>query len=105
MRAGNLRHFIIIQSSVKSKNDYGEVVQTYEDFKHMWSEAKPIKTSERFKSERLETEVNYQFRVRYTEGIAHDMRVVFGERTFEIDSVLNVGERNRELIILASEVL
>lgn len=104
MRSGQLRHFITIKTPQESKNSYGEKTFSYIDFLHCWSDAKPIKTTERFVSSRLNTEVNYQFRIRYVDGVEHNMRVIFGTRVFDIDSILNVNERNRELIILASEV-
>ncbi len=105
MRSGSLRNKINIEHAMNVKNSVGEQTKTWSIFAEVYAEAKPIRSTERFVSQRLQTEVNFQFRVRFLSGIEHDMRVVYNERIFDIDSVLNVEERNKELIILASEVL
>lgn len=105
MRAGSLRQTIGIKSPVKAKNNLGEALNAWTPFATAWSEAKPISSSKRFISNHLKTEVNFQFRMRYMDGINHQMKVFYNGREFDIDSVLNVGERNEELIVLASEVM
>lgn len=105
MRAGRLRQTIGIKAPLKTKNELGETLSAWADFATAWSEAKPISSSKRFVSNHLKTEVNFQFRIRFIDGINHQMKVFYNGREFDIDSVLNVGERNEELIILASEVM
>jgi len=47
--------------------------------------------------------VSHKIRDAVPTGITHKMRVAWDSRIFEIESVLNVGERNRELLLMASE--
>ena len=44
-----------------------------------------------------------EFKIRYVSGITQKMRVVYSDRTFDIQSALNVDERNREILITAEE--
>jgi len=43
-------------------------------------------------------------RIRYTPGIKPKMRISYSDRYFEILSVVDVNERNREMILTISEV-
>ena len=49
--------------------------------------------------------MSHKIRMRYQAGITHKMRVAWGTRLFEIESVLNVGERNREIVLMCSETV
>jgi head-tail adaptor len=41
--------------------------------------------------------------MRYLAGITAQMRVLYGSRTFQIISVLNVDQRNRVLVLYCEE--
>ena len=51
------------------------------------------------------TEVTTRFRIRYLAGVKAAMRISFASRTFDIQSVINPDERNRELHLMAVEVI
>jgi SPP1 family predicted phage head-tail adaptor len=63
----------------------------------------PKKMVEQVETGKRTATVTHQIRVRYLDGIDEECRVVFGDRIFEVISVLNVEERNRTLDLMCEE--
>ena len=55
-------------------------------------------------SQKIRAETTYRITIRHMAGLATDMRVLFGDRKFEIVSILNLEEHNLEIQMMASEV-
>lgn len=104
MRAGSLKHKIIIQSYTETKNDFGEVVKGWADFKPAYSSITPISAKEFFKAG-VNAEVSHKVIVRYIDGVTPKMRVMYGAREFSIDGVINVREENKTLHLFCTEVI
>ena len=103
MRVGPLRHRATIQSYAKTRDAYGAEVETWSDFADVWASIEPLIGREYMAAKQLTADVSHKIRIRYIEGLSPTMRVVFGTRTFEIVSIINVQERNKELVIMATE--
>ncbi len=105
MRGGPLRHRITIEHPVETQAGDGSVVTDWETFTAAWASVEPLIGREYFAQEREQATVSHKIRMRYLPGITHKMRVAWGTRIFEVESVLNVGERNRELLLMTSEAV
>jgi SPP1 family predicted phage head-tail adaptor len=64
----------------------------------------PLQGRELWTAKQVVAEVTHRIRFRHLSGVVPTQRVVFGSRTFEILSVINPEERNRELELLCKEV-
>jgi len=104
MRAGNLKHKIIIQTYSETQNDFGEVVKGWEDFKSAYASITPLSAKEFFKAG-TQAEVSHKVEIRYLKDIKPKMRVMFGTREFSIESVLNIREANKALQLICTEVV
>jgi SPP1 family predicted phage head-tail adaptor len=105
MEAGKLRHRITIQSVPVTRSSTGAtVVGTPEDFVEVWASVEPISGREWYDAARTNSEVTHRVRMRYYPGITASMRVLFRSRVFDIRSVLNIDERNRELHLMCREM-
>jgi SPP1 family predicted phage head-tail adaptor len=104
MRAGKLRHIITIQRPTDTRNDYGEVVEGWEDVITTRASAEPLQGREYFASQQVRSETTTRFRIRWPGmPITPDMRVMFEGRAYDIDSVIDPNERHRELHVMAVE--
>jgi SPP1 family predicted phage head-tail adaptor len=104
LRIGALRHQVTIQSYTKSRDSYGGEVETWTDLHTgVWASVEPLIGREYLAAKQVQAEVSHKVRMRYIAGLLPAMRIVWGTRTFEIESILNVQERNRELVIMATE--
>ena len=103
MKAGKLRHKITIQQYTDGTNDNGYPEKTWTDFVSCWSSIEPIKGKEYFAAQTEHSKVDHIITCRYYTGITTDMRIKYNNQHFNIESILNVDERNRELQIMAVE--
>jgi SPP1 family predicted phage head-tail adaptor len=105
MRAGRLRHRITIQDYTESQNTFGEVTKNWTDYATVWAAVEPVKGREFWESQQINAEITTKVTIRYLAGIKPKMRILYDTRIFEIDSVINVDERNRELQLLVKEMV
>jgi SPP1 family predicted phage head-tail adaptor len=103
MRAGPLRCRITIETPVETQGADGSIVTAWETFATTWASIEPLIGREYFAQEREQATVSHKIRMRHLPDIKHKMRVSWKSRIFEIESVLNVGERNREIVLMCSE--
>lgn len=104
MNISKLRHRITIQTPKGvAYNAVGEEVPVYEDFATVWASVDPI-TRRNFSNEGKVDMVTYhQIGIRYLPGLDEDMTILFKGRIFEIKSIVNVEERNKEINLICFE--
>jgi len=54
-------------------------------------------------AKQISAEVSHKIRMRYIAGLLPTMKIAWGAREFEIISIINVQERNNEIVIMATE--
>lgn len=111
MRAGELRHRIIIEKKAEGGNTYGEVTASWSSNIGAWARISPLRGSQFFASKQVQADMSHKITMRYATLAASTAirpgycRVKFGDRTFTINSVINVDERNIYLDLMCSEEL
>ena len=85
--------------------DYiGNQTETWAKVAETWAAIEPLKGDERWAAAYAQATTTHRVTMR-PPGIeitpAH--RIIFGSRIFEIESVINVEERNRELVLMCVE--
>jgi SPP1 family predicted phage head-tail adaptor len=104
MRAGNLKHKIVIQTYSETQNDFGEVMKGWSDFKTAYASITPLSAKEYYKAG-TKAEATHKLELRYLKDIKPKMRVVYSTRVFNIESVLNIREANKTLQLICTEVV
>lgn len=102
---GELRHIITLQKLENTQNDYGEVIEVWKDILTTRAGIYPVSGKEFFSAETMNSEVSHKVNMRYIPGITSNMRIKFGERCFNIESVINFQERNIELQLMCKELV
>lgn len=105
MRSGKLRHKLIIESNTPTRSTKGEKIDAWSTFSTVWGSVEPISGKEYFAIDKINTDVDYRIKIRHLPGITSSMRVTFGTRSFDILSILNIMERNREIHLMCKERL
>ena len=103
-RAGTLRHLITVEvltSPAVRNSNTGAIADDWTTFTTLWADIQPASGSEQMSAQK----VTHELKTRYVSGVLPDMRITKGTRIWRIVSVLNVGERDRDLLILAQETL
>lgn len=106
---GELRHKISIQQYSKLINDYGEVEiknnGIWIDVVTVRAAIYPLSGKEFFAAETVNSEITHKVKIRYIEGLKPSMRIVFNNRIFSIESIINFQEKNIELQLLCKELV
>ena len=104
MDFSKMRHRITFLKPTGPKlNSMGENVPEYTEYMTVWAYVAPKTGREYDEAQTLRAETTYTVLTRYFPGITTDMRISFRDRVFDIESVLNIDERNEQLQIVAVE--
>ena len=102
-RACDLRHTITIQEAVASLTAGGGSAVVWTKVVTVRAAIDPLSGSETLRAMQLQAKISHRITIRYRSGITAAMRILFGARTMNIRAILNPGERNRWLEIMAEE--
>lgn len=105
LRIGRLRHRIIIQQVTETRDAAGSVIESWDTFATVWGGMDPIAGREYFAAKQTQAETTHRIRIRYLSGVLPKMRVFWDSRTFDITQVINYGERNEEMHLMATEAI
>lgn len=103
MRAGQLRHRVTIQGVTDTASAFGDVSQSWSSVATVWASVEPLNAREAFEAEQTKTKVSHKVMMRYRSDVSTKNRVQHDSRTLNITSVINVGERNKTLMLLCVE--
>ena len=103
MRSGRLNKKITIQKTTQAQSSIGEATDTWLTYAVRWASIEPLLGREYFESQQVNAEETIRFRIRYLSGVTPKMRISWDSRLFDIRSVVNVGERNKEMLLMAVE--
>jgi SPP1 family predicted phage head-tail adaptor len=102
-KAGDLIHFITFELAVEVADGYGGKNVTWQEFAEVQAKVTPLSGSERFHAMRKESDITHKIIMRYSSWVDSTYRINFNGRIMEIDSVINLEERNRWIEIKAIE--
>ena len=105
MRAGRLRHRLTIQVKNLTRDSAGQQTHSWTDFKTVWGSVEPLSGREFEAQDQGKAETKTRIIVRYVEGITTEMRVLFGQLTYNIQTVIHHDHRQRQISLLCSEGL
>nr|DAE66574.1 MAG TPA: head tail joining protein [Caudoviricetes sp.] len=105
MDFSRMRHRItFLKPMGTQKNSMGESVPTYTDYKTVWAFVAPKTGREYDEAQKLRAETTFNVHTRFFSDITAEMQIRYKDHILKIESVLNINERNEELLIVASEV-
>ena len=107
MRAGQLRHRIQLQSSTKTRNSQNERIETWETYDTVWGSVTPLRGEERLIADQIQSEVSHNIRIRFDTSttVLPRHRAIHDGRIFQINSVEDVSERNRQRLLRCKELV
>lgn len=102
MRAGTLRSRITLMQPQTVASDWGNTI-SYVSAGDVWASVLPTKAAEAVADQGVQLKTSYTIRTRYRDDISSDWQIVYNGKTFDIAGIVNVGNRNKELEITATE--
>jgi len=105
MKAGQLKHRIVIEQQTQTKNAIDEIILTWSTFCTVWAAIEPATGQTYYAANQLEAKVDGRVRMRYHDDLDPTMRIRFGDRILNIVSIIHPKENHRELHLMYSEGL
>lgn len=102
---GEFRHIITFQVPDDNKNDYGEDNGQWKDILTTRAAIYPVSGKEFYAAETVNSEITHKINMRYMRGLKPSMRIKFGDRYFNIISIINFQEKNVLIQIMCKEVV
>lgn len=108
MQAGTLRHRVAIQALTHTQNEYGEPVETWAAVGTVWAEVRAAAGAERFVSgaDQEQATITHMVTMRWFDGLSPvNHRLVWRERTLDVESVRKPGRREAMCVVQCREVV
>jgi SPP1 family predicted phage head-tail adaptor len=102
--AGKLRHQITLQILSGAQDSTGGFSSSYQNVATVWASIEAVIAKDNLAANEFVSQVTHKITIRYMDGVTSAMRVVFKERDFQVQGVLNPDERTKLLILLAVEI-
>jgi SPP1 family predicted phage head-tail adaptor len=104
MRAGALRNRIDIQAITRTADGMGGFTKTYVTIASSVAAAIwPISGKESIQAGQSKMTITHRIRMRYRNNMKSSYRIKFENRYFDIESIININERNETLELLCRE--
>jgi len=104
MRSGNLRHRITLQRPVKSQSTSGAESISWATVAQVWAQVLTLRGKEYLTHQELHSKVDAKIIIRYRSDITNQWRITSGSHTYQIEHVVDLMGRTRELEIMVSEI-
>lgn len=106
MKAGTLRHRVMIQTPTRTPNSVGEMVMTWTDTHPMWCNIQPVTARETQRSQQPLVDCDYIITCRYNRWLQSDYRLKWartGQTTqyFNVTGMVDRGEKHAEIELKA----
>lgn len=92
-----------IEQATETLDSERDPVTTWSPYVTVWAKLTPLSGRELYTARQLFADVTHEIETGYVAGVHPKMRGRVEQRTFDFASVRNVGDRNRDLSILAVE--
>jgi SPP1 family predicted phage head-tail adaptor len=86
MRAGLLRHRVILQRATMTRDEAGQEIADWQPYATVWAEAEPLRGRELLAAQQAQAEVTTRFRIRYRPDVLPTDRVVWDGAVYAITS-------------------
>lgn len=111
MNIGKLRHRVTIQRQAKQPDssdqpvdDFGQPMDDWVDVCKPWASIEALRGREYFSAQQTVAQSDHRVIVRYRPDIEPEMRLVHGQRVFDVQAVLDREGTRRWLELICKEV-
>lgn len=105
MRGGRLRNKITLQERTASEDPAtGQPLDIWIDVGTAWARVEDLSGRDFYEAASEQSQVITPIEMRFRPGVKPEMRVVCGDRTFQIDSIQRPTNRRERMILMCSEL-
>lgn len=105
MRAGQYRHRVVIKDKTVSRDSYGEEDVTWNTVTTVWADIRPISGREYLEMSQAQADITHRVFIRHRTGLEPTMRLYYGTRVLQIESIVRPEERKIGLELICKELV
>lgn len=105
MNAGELKHRITFQTLTDGQDTFGDLTETWTDYKTVSAKIEATGGVEYYASKQLDAEVTHIITIRYLTGLTNKHRISYDSRYFDIHFIDNKKEAGKKMEIQCVEVV
>ena len=110
IQAGKLRHSVDVYKRGKTRSASGAATTSLLLIGSRRARIRTISGGETVRGEQVQADLTHEIQMRYWEDVTTEMSLTYtdprkGDRTFEIERIINVDERNVEMLLQCKELL
>lgn len=96
---GKLRERVTVQIASGTTNTLGETVLAWSNSTTVWASVDGVSSREALEAGQQESTITHRVRLRYLPGLTQQMRFAWRNRTLDIVSLLEYGNRSEHVAI------
>ena len=106
MRAGELRHRLQLQERIEGQDPItGAIISEWQIVATVWGKVEPLSVRDFIASGALNSEITTRITIRYRQGVKPTMRIIHGEKIYDIIGVLPDKDSGTEYLTLPCTTL
>lgn len=106
MRIGELRHRVAIQKTTTVQDEFGQPIETWQDVCTVWAKIEDLSGREYLIAKQIPAnELTTRITIRWQNDIEPTMRIIAGQRIFDIQSIVDPDGRGRQLQLMCKEMV
>lgn len=105
LNAGDLDKYVNLQCKTVARADDGAEIVTYTTIASMWVTIDPLTGKEYWGAQQTVSEVTHNIIGRYRTGLRPDMRIIYGNRVFNILDYQDPKSAHEKIVYRCKEVL
>lgn len=103
MNIGRLNKRVTFTRLGEHEDEMGQLTQGFEDIKTVWASLYPLRGSEYYEAQKVQSRVSHKCYTRYLEGIDSNCYIRYGGKDYAISSVIDVDLEHKMLEIYCYE--
>jgi len=86
-------------------DSFGAEIIDWADVCTVWASVEPLKGREFFAAQKENAETTVRICIRYRPGISADMRILYCDKVYGINAIIDIEERHTELQLMCQELV
>ena len=104
IEAGKLRERVTVEVASGTTNSLGETVLSWATTSAVWASVEGVSAREALDAGQQEVTITHRVRLRYLPGLNQNMRLAWRNRTLNIVSLLEYGNRTEHVAICEEQI-
>lgn len=100
---GKMRYKVKVERATNTRDAGGGLSQAFSSVATIYANIKPKSANSAYRQGMLQEKVTHEITIRYMKNIDTNSKITYGTRSFAVNGIVNVDERDRFLTLLCEE--